>query len=102
MCDCYWPKCEICDETIPVHIGDFRYPREDVKVWCGKHIPRDEYDDPSPGVEVFVLWHDPDDDLPIGSSFGLMLLGGTARPSDHDVSVNLSGADPIKEFRHHQ
>lgn len=39
MCDCYSPGCEICDETIPVHIEDFNFPRDEVKVFCGKHLP---------------------------------------------------------------
>lgn len=39
MCDCYFPKCEKCEELIPVHIGDYRYPHIKVKVWCGKHLP---------------------------------------------------------------
>lgn len=39
MCDCYWQKCEQCDEMIPVHIADFCTPRENIEVFCGKHIP---------------------------------------------------------------
>ncbi len=38
MCDCYGHKCEICEETIPMHIGDFNFPREDFKVYCNMHI----------------------------------------------------------------
>lgn len=39
MCDCYSHKCEVCDELIPMHIGDFKFPREYFRVWCDKHIP---------------------------------------------------------------
>ncbi len=39
MCDCYSHKCELCDELIPMHIGDYKFPREDFRVWCKKHIP---------------------------------------------------------------
>ena len=38
MCDCYYHKCEICEETIPMHIADFAFPRKDFKVYCHKHI----------------------------------------------------------------
>ena len=40
MCDCYEHPCSVrgCKETIPWHIGDFKFPREDFKMWCHKHI----------------------------------------------------------------
>ena len=40
MCDCYSHKCEECDNTIPMHIGDFAYPQEDFKCYCKKHIDK--------------------------------------------------------------
>jgi hypothetical protein len=39
MCDCYSAKCEECDRELPVHIGDFSTPRENVLVRCKKHKP---------------------------------------------------------------
>ena len=42
MCDCYWQQCEKCEAMIPVHIGDFNYPRKDVKVFCKNHIPNEK------------------------------------------------------------
>lgn len=38
MCDCYDHKCEVCENTIPMHIADFDFPREDFKVYCQDHI----------------------------------------------------------------
>ncbi len=40
MCDCYIAKCEVCKKKIPVHIEDYCTPRENVKVYCSKHIPQ--------------------------------------------------------------
>ncbi|MBM4049869.1 MAG: hypothetical protein FJ279_32640, partial [Planctomycetes bacterium] len=40
MCDCYWPKCERCDAQVPLHISDFCMTRDEVAVFCAKHIPR--------------------------------------------------------------
>lgn len=41
MCDCYEAKCEKCERLIPVHIEDFCTPRDNVKVFCQHHIPKD-------------------------------------------------------------
>ena len=38
MCDCYFPKCENCDNEISVHIADFCVKRETVKVYCPKKV----------------------------------------------------------------
>jgi hypothetical protein len=37
MCDCYGHKCEMCNMLVPMHIGDFKFPREKFKVWCKHH-----------------------------------------------------------------
>lgn len=50
MCDCYYHKCEICDNTVPIHISDFDYPRSDFKVWCYQHIEH-----ASPGSTMFEI-----------------------------------------------
>jgi len=39
MCDCYWTYCKECKEVLPVHIGDFCMPREDIEVYCANHLP---------------------------------------------------------------
>lgn len=38
MCDCYYHKCEMCKEEIPMHIGDFDFNRDKFKVYCREHI----------------------------------------------------------------
>jgi hypothetical protein len=43
MCDCYSAKCEECDRELPVHIGNFSTPRENVLVRCKKHRPMDKH-----------------------------------------------------------
>ena len=58
MCDCYSHKCECCEELIPMHIGDFAYPREDFKVWCKNHI-----DEAEKGSVIFTLKEDDDEYL---------------------------------------
>ncbi len=41
MCDCYYTKCEICKRRLlPVHISDFCMSRDDVRIYCQKHIPK--------------------------------------------------------------
>ena len=40
MCDCYWPTCERCSTSIPLHIADFCMPRENISVFCADHLPR--------------------------------------------------------------
>lgn len=100
MCDCYWPSCEVkgCDVVVPVHIGDFNYPREDVRVWCGKHIPKDKWGDARTGVEVFVSTDNEEEDYPRGTFFAIELKGGTLRPSDEDVHINIGSVEPLKNF----
>ena len=44
MCDCYNAKCEECDVEIPMHLGDFLTSRDEIKVFCRKHIPRNNKD----------------------------------------------------------
>ncbi len=39
MCDCYWPECQMCETRVPLHIADFCMPREDVAVFCSRHLP---------------------------------------------------------------
>lgn len=40
MCDCYEEKCSepSCSVTIPIHIADFCTSRDNIKVYCKKHI----------------------------------------------------------------
>ncbi len=41
MCDCYYKRCEVCKKgVIPVHIADFCIPRDDVRIYCRRHIPK--------------------------------------------------------------
>ncbi|MFA4971134.1 MAG: hypothetical protein WC683_00880 [bacterium] len=40
MCDCYDHRCSSpgCTATVPVHIGDFKFPRSRFRVWCPAHV----------------------------------------------------------------
>ncbi len=59
MCDCYAHKCEECDAIVPMHIGDFKFPREAFKAWCDLHV------DLAPaGAVVFTLAEAETDDGP--------------------------------------
>lgn len=45
MCDCYFHKCESCENEVSVHIADFCIPRDALKVFCPDcihKIPPDE------------------------------------------------------------
>jgi hypothetical protein len=102
MCDCYHQKCEHegCEKTIPVHIGDCRYPRKDVRAWCGDHIPKEQtfgmgFAD---GVEISVTVED-SEIAKRGTFFGLMLKDGALRPSDEDVSINSAVTAELAAFR---
>ena len=67
MCDCYMATCEKCDEKIPVHIGDFKYPRSLVTVYCQKHLPKvratifEVIEDKKPSPNVYFLKKAPED-----------------------------------------
>jgi hypothetical protein len=38
MCDCYSHTCELCNETVEMHIANFQNKREELRVWCKSHI----------------------------------------------------------------
>ena len=40
MCDCYWPKCQRCGEHVPLHISDYCMGRDEVEVFCHRHLPK--------------------------------------------------------------
>jgi hypothetical protein len=79
MCDCYEHKCKICNNEVPIHIGDFAFPREDVEVWCHQHLPIEV-----PGVEIFQY-----------PTCAIRLCGGRLRPWDECVHPNTSTGESI-------
>jgi len=42
MCDCYGHECVMCKRVIPIHLGDFLTNRDEIEVFCQRHIPRDK------------------------------------------------------------
>jgi hypothetical protein len=57
MCDCYFHKCEECDNQISTHIADFCVPREDVHVLCPKCIKREQYEEQRyVGIFAAKIW----------------------------------------------
>jgi hypothetical protein len=50
MCDIYDAKCakEGCTVKIDMHLMDFKTPEEDIEVFCGAHLPKEN-------VRVFHL-----------------------------------------------
>ena len=52
MCDCYGHKCLLCDERVPIHLGDFNTRREEINVICHKH----SYSEVEPYLKDAVLW----------------------------------------------
>ena len=46
MCDCYSHKCNHpgCNVRIPIHLEDYETGRDEIKVFCGSHIPKNRDD----------------------------------------------------------
>ena len=44
MCDCYSHQCKECDVYIPMHLSDFLTGRDEIEVFCKKHIPENVKD----------------------------------------------------------
>ena len=44
MCDCYEHKCQECSEYVPIHLANFGTGRNEIEVYCDKHIPVDTSD----------------------------------------------------------
>ena len=91
MCDCYVTECQKCDREIPVHIGDFKYPRSSVQVFCSAHLPTQR-------VTIFELteveW-DEDEKYPVGWKCGIRLCEGTIEAESEDVYPNLGACSKI-------
>jgi len=90
MCDCYGHKCNAkgCTERIPMHIGDFNYPRTSFKCWCRLHIDKAAK---HPGAVIFTVdkvhdWDD-DDDLFVGWQCAVL---GPEVGSEGDNSPNVA------------
>jgi len=82
MCDCYWTSCKFCEEQIPVHIQDFNYNRDDLEVFCEKHLPTER-------ATIFTLTSE-EDKLPKGWRCAFRLLGGKVEPFSAGVTPNLA------------
>ena len=43
MCDCYMAKCnnKKCKKKLNLHLGDHNTARDEIEVFCGRHIPKD-------------------------------------------------------------
>jgi len=69
MCDCYEHPCEIagCKNGIPMHIGEFKFPRDTFTVWCADHL-----DYAKPGAVVFEIVESRDEDEPEGWSCAIL------------------------------
>lgn len=39
MCDIYMAKCKKCNAQIDMHLGDYNTGRDEVEVFCEKHLP---------------------------------------------------------------
>ncbi len=90
MCNCYFHKCEECDKEVPIHIGDFRYPPENLNVWCKEHLPRKK-------VTIFTLAEDEElwpgekhTEYPKDWKCAIRLCNGDTEPEADDVCPNLS------------
>jgi hypothetical protein len=58
MCDCYEHPCAVngCPNTIPWHIGDYKFSRDCFAIWCPDHV------DAAPKyARYFEITEDPED-----------------------------------------
>lgn len=39
MCDCYNHPCKVCGLKLPIHLSDFDTERDEIEVFCDRHIP---------------------------------------------------------------
>ena len=62
MCDIYTAKCALCDQKIPMHLGDFETKRDEIMVVCWRHSEEElrEAGVFRPGA---IVWLIPDQDL---------------------------------------
>jgi len=52
MCDVYGHKCLLCDEIVPMHLGDFETGRGEIDVICWNHT----FAELQPHLKNSVLW----------------------------------------------
>lgn len=94
MCDCYETKCEVkgCMEEIPVHIADFNFPRENVQVFCSKHLPKRK----ATIFEITKIYEwDRDNNYKVGWKCAIRLCRGEIEPKSVGVNPNI-GAEEYK------
>lgn len=85
MCDCYDEKCNYpgCNNRMSVHISDFCIPREEVGVFCRKHIPEDH--------NVFVFTAQKNDHyhkIKRGWKMGVVITGKIPRGYGYDGKLD--------------
>lgn len=87
MCDIYWANCIICEKegrfkksVLPVHIADFCMPREEVLVFCQKHLPQRDI-----VVHILVEQDQLDKNYEPGWSMGIRYL--TKPPTEYGVNA---------------
>lgn len=96
MCDCYEHKCEICNELIPWHIGDFNFDRKEFKIWCYKHIQYAES-----GSVLFTLLKASGNDKKYGLFFGWQCAAKGPEIEPHGNNHPNSGSQfKIDEWDH--
>lgn len=101
MCDCYEQKCEQCAEMIPVHIADFCTPRENLQVFCQKHLPESDC-----FIHTIIEGkQDREYDYKKGTKFGFRILDKTL--FNYDDYEPWDGCDPelarhLKEYHRQQ
>jgi hypothetical protein len=72
MCDCYCANCCVCGKDLPIHLGDYVTPRQDIDVFCDEHIPH--YN-----CRVFIIEEDEDGSFKKGYRIGIRALTDKAK-----------------------
>jgi len=85
MCNILDMKCNKkgCEVILPLHLGDYDTDSSEVKVFCGKHIPKKN-------VRIFTLtdtdihtvrarYPDEDKEYPVGWKMGIRYLTDNAK-----------------------
>jgi len=96
MCDCFMPKCHLCETRLPLHISDFCTPRENVEVYCPQHVGKTHQ---FPGSVWEWECSEADFGMRKGSRMGILILDTEGLTGEYLDSIcpNSCGGEMVKK-----
>ena len=93
MCDCFNPRCHLCETRLSLHIADFCTGRENVEVYCSQHVGKTHQ---FPGS--VWRWEHAEDGFRKGERMGILILNteGLADEYLEGICPNTCEGDCIK------